>query len=598
MSTLERWIYLGKEVGAYRRTRQRLRAENEWSYEELLQEKAEGLRRPFLDFVARIGAKQKDPVTWWSTRFSWKLWTASDLFLLTCYLAVAEEVIAQAQTKGAALRVVVEDPWLLRQIRENIASHPRVRLQGPMLLGFRTRQIALGLARRGRWLIAMIRSRLRQKKFWPQQTLPVPQTPTAGIFSYPSKSAFERPGAWQDSHLPGLDRFLAESGCEIARFTPPECTGWEQEIAERSSTTYPLILWATGRRLLKSLAVFWRPRWPETLELEGRSIRWLCLREGWLEVGRSSLCAYRLFYECLQGMLSQGNWRSLVTFYENQPWEKLQVLAGRSKGVRTVGIQTNLLSRFYLSYGLGRAEQDHPPLPDRIGCSGPAMHQLLMECGVSPASLILCGALRYPDLLERFSRNEPHQVSAEGRCRVLVVLPIDPVLARQLLEALRRAFPDGGEEAGLHFVIRAHPVYPIPKRWVEFPATWSETTFTNLQAQMSSCLIVLFTASTVGFEALAAGKRVIRYRSPRLFDLDEPYGMHLPVVSDANLRAELLAHRDPRHAARSPKEMEQLIRSVFQAVDPDRLLDLFRDTMTSPTSQKESHLLAESAAKR
>ncbi len=571
---------------SYHRARGRLGPEKEWPYDEKLRQKAESLRRPFVDFVARVGAEQPDPVTWWSTRFSWKTWGASDLFLLACYLAVAEDCIGEAREKKFALRVAVEDPWLLRQIKETIPLPPGVKVEGPGLAGFRSRQILMGLARRVKWLLTMVRNRLRQERSWPRQKPPVPEAPIAGIFSYPSQSAFERPGAWRDTHLPEVDRLLSESGFRVVRFTPPECSGWEKELAERSSTAYPLILWATGKRLFISLWAFWRPRWPEPLELQGRSVRWLCLREGWLEVGRSSLCAYRLFYECMKGMLSQGDWRVLVSFYENQPWEKLQVLAARSAGVRTVGIQANLLSPLYLSYGLGGTEQDHPPVPDRIGSSGQAMHQLLLEFGVPPSSLVLCGAVRYADLLERFARTQPGPVSERGPLRVLVVLPIDPVFSRHLLEALRLAFPEGGEEAGLQFVIRMHPVHSIPRSWVEFPASWSETTFTNLQEEMRSCEAVLFTASTVGFEALAAGKIVVRYQPPHLLDLDEPYGAQVPVVRDSNFRAELLAHLNAGRSAHSAAETERLIRSVFQPVDPDRLLELF----------KEDHALVEPAA--
>ena len=593
---MKRWIYLGKGVESHHRARQRLGVTSEWIYDELLREKAASLRRPFLDFAARVGEEQADPVTWWSTRFSWKTWDASDFFLLTCYLAVAESCLEEAREKKFSLHVEVEDPWLLRQIKENIPLPPSVKVEGPGLWGFRLRQCVMGLARRGNWLLTTLRNRRRQRQFWPQKKPPVPADPIAGIFSHPSQNTFEQPGAWRDTHLPEVDRLLSESGFRVVRFTSPESSGWEKELSERSSFAVPLILWATAGRLLKSLTVFWPQRWPEPLELHGRSVRWLCLREWWLELGRSSLCAYRLFYECLKGVLSEGDWRMLVTFYENQPREKLQVLAARSAGVRTVGIQANLLSRYYFSFGLGKT-QGHLPIPDRIGSSGQAMHQFLLEFGVPASSLVLCGAVRYADLLERFAKAQSRPViERKGPRKVLVVLPIDPLLSRHLLEALNRAFPQGGEEAGLHFVIRAHPVHSIPKSWVRFPAGWSETTFTNLQEELRSCDAVLFTASTVGLEALAAGKTVVRYQPPRLLDLDEPYDPQVPVVRDDHFRAELLAHLKAGRSGYSPVETEQLIRSVFQPVDRDRLLELFGDTLISRARPKESHAFAQPAA--
>jgi len=571
------WAYLGKEMKTYRRIRERWGAEAEQPYDQALRDTAEELRQPFLDFVAEVGRLQKDPITWWSTRFSWKLWTASDLFLLLCYLSVAQSLIEEAAGEGRRLLLVIEDPWLLRQLKENLrGTHPGVRVESTVLWKEAALCIAAGTARRIRWLWTVFRNRRKQRRLWPQREPPVPETPTVGIFSYPSQSAFEAAGGWQDAHLPGLDRRIADLGLKIARFTPPECGGWEKELAERSSIAYPLILWATGARVLRSLAAVWRPRWPEQLQVRGRPIRWLCLREGWLEAGRSSLCVYRLYYECLRGMLSQGSWHSLVTFYENQPWEKLQVMAARAGSVRTVGIQTTNFSRYHLSYALGAGEETRVPLPDRIGSSGAAAHRLLLDCGIPSSLLNPCGALRYAHLSEQRSQNADGSDGAE-LSRVLVVLSIDPVLSRHLLEALQRAFPDGGAGDNLQFIIRPHPMYPIPKEWVRFPAILTPSAFTDFQKALSSCRIVVFTSSMVGFETLARGKTALRYRSPRLFDIDGMYGSFLPVVSDSTLAAELLRRVRTGSPPLDREESEKFLSEHFAPVNPDALAELFQD---------------------
>ena len=269
-------------------------------------------------------------------------------------------------------------------------------------------------------------------------------------------------------------------------------------------------------------------------------------------------------------MLSEGNWKSLITFYENQPWEKLQVLAARAQGVKTVGIQTTNFSRYYLSYALGKGERERMPLPDRIGSSGSSAHQLLLDCG-SPAEVIKrCGALRYGDLLRGENRNGSNRLVREGQTQVLVVLSIDPVLSRHLLEGLAEAFPDGGEGDGLSFTIRPHPMYPVPASWVRFPAKMTGSGFTGFRESLSRCDLVLFTASTVGFEAQAEGKPALRYRSPRLFDVDDLYGSHLPVVTDSNLREAVL-----KPAAAHPDNLSW-ISDFFAPVDHGQLQEIFR----------------------
>lgn len=577
-SCASRWIYLGKAMEPYRRVRQQLGAENEWLYDSKLREASEELRKPFLDFVARVGKRQADPLAWWSTRFSWKRWTASDLFLLICYLGVAHSCVEEARQKDFDLRIVVEDAWLLRQLRENLRGRaPDLQVERVSLAGAPLKQILLGLARRAKWLAVTGLNTLQQRRAWPHPGLPSPSAPAAGIASYPSQSVFESPGKWRDAYLPDLDGLLAEQGLQVVRFTAPEYGGWHRQIGERSSFIYPLILWTTGGRVLRSLCAFWKPRWPRDLSVGGYPVRWLCLREAWLEAGRASLCGYRLYYECLRGMLSKGSWRTLISFYENQPWEKLQVLAARAYSVKTVGIQVSLFSRFYLAHALGRGERERLPLPDLLGSSGEAARKIWVESGFPPASLKLCGALRYPDLAQRLLNRKRSLPKMEERSRVLVVLPIDPDLIRHLLGALAHAFPDGGAEEKIRFVIRPHPVYPIPRSWIPFPADLARSTPTNLKETLASCGVVLFAGSTVGLEALAEGKLVLRYRSPRLFDLDDSYGNLLPVVSDSDLRAQLLAHVRGEAPPCNQEEAARLVSDYFPPVDREQLLALFHD---------------------
>lgn len=571
-----RWIYLGKGIEPYRLARRRLGEEREWSAGDRLRQAAEELRQPFLDFVAEVGALQEDAVTWWSTRFSWKLWTVCDLFLLICYLRVAHSCIEEARQGTFPLVVVVEDPWLLRQIQENLRPlGADVCVENVSLHGQRLGLLLLGAVRRAKWLLIVVRNYLRQRRAWPRSGVPTPTTPRVGIASYPSHSAFEVPGRWCDVYLPGLDRAAAEQGLHVVRLCAPEFSGWERELAQRSSFAYPLILWATWGGLFRSLIAFWRPRWPRSLSLKGQGIRWLCLREWWLEAGRSSLCVYRLHYECLRSMLAIGSWRCLVASYENQPWEKLQVLAARTHGLRSVAVQVNPFSRFWLCYGVGEGERGRMPLPDVIGNSGEAAHRLLAECGTPASSLRLCGTLRYPGFAERLATAHPPAPEYLRR-RVLVALPIDAVLTRHLLEALNRAFPNGGREEGLRFRIRPHPMCPVRKGWIRFPADVSSGSFTNLQQDLDSCGTVLFAASTVGFEALAQGKTVLRYRSPRLYDLDENCGPHLPVVSDPDLRAGLLACVREGLTADERESALAEISDFFEPVDPEAMRSLFQ----------------------
>ena len=570
--TYRRWLYLGKDVKRTRRVEWMLGKEHRWECGEKLHQAAANLRQPFLDFVADIGAQQRDQLSWWSSRFSWKMWTASDLFLLICFLSVAQEIIQEAISRKIGLLLVVEDCWLAHQLEENLAGlHANVHFAHVGWLGReKSRAIVLGIARRAWWLWTMLRNYIRQRWVWPGETPDPPSGPTVAIYSYPLLSSLQNSRGWHDPQLPGLDRILQELGYEVIRFSPPDCVGFEAELAMRRAYFRPLILWATVGGIWRSLRAFWWPRWPGHPSVNGLPVQRLVEREWWMEIGRSSLCSFRMFYECLRGMLRRGEWRWIAIPYENQPWEKMIVLSAQESGIRVVGIQNAILSRYYLPYFLGAGEAERMPLPDIICVSGPYAYRVLIEGGNPPERLHLCGSIRYPHV----NGSSPQKLTSAPRSEILVILPIDPYMCEHLLAAIRAAFPTGGVEEGLRFHIRPHPMLPVRSEHIGFPAKIIPSDFHDLTAALRACGLVIFYGSTVGFEALAVRRAVLRYRCELLLDVDEVYDDVVPVCSDDDFRdAVLTLVRDRRHA-RSADSPQEIVPPLFASFDRRKLEDV------------------------
>lgn len=561
------WVYLGTRLRQREAAERLLGADTRIGVGPRLTAAMTALRQPFLDLVAAIGAEQADRLGWWSSRLSWRMWTTSDLFLLTCYLAVARDLACETRKNSGCLVVVVEDRWLLRQIREIVCTRttvPDTDVGGPELLGEtnltgeKVRLLLLGAARRFWWLWRTVRDHLRQRSVWPAEEWAPPEHPTAAICSYPLRSSIEGASSsrdWEDHHLPGLDRILQAEGWQVMRFTPPDCPGFEKELAARASYFRPLILFASPRRIWRSLWAFWRPRWPGSPMIGDLTVGWLLRREWWLDVGRSSFCNFRLFYETLDALLSRGAWGWVVSSYENQPWEKMIALAAARHGVRICGIQTAILSPDYLPYVLGRGELRWMPLPDFILTSGPYAQEVLAEGGTPPDRLRMCGAIRYQPLVEAASatlRDTQCPIPAGGgtparkenascAARVLIVLPIYLPMCDDLLEAVRRAFPDGGASEGIEFLIRPHPLSPIDPSRVGFPARVLPSSFQDTREALRGCGVVLFAGSTVGFEAMALGLAALRYRPETTLDVDsDVYADAVSLCGERGLRESLL----------------------------------------------------------
>lgn len=564
-----RWVFLGKNVQA------RLELACRWGTPPAgigrqLQEKARALRQPMLDLVARIGLHPYDPLTWWSTRFSWKMAGASDFFLLACYQAVALELAESSRREKSPLLLVVEDPWLLRQIAAHLREQrfeARVRVGRPLALT-QIHCVAAGALRRVKWLAVTLWAWAQQKGLWPREEVASSAGPTAAIYSPPQARSLPDTGEWLDPYLPPLHDLLRQAGYRVLRFCFPEHSGFEQALADRAAYARPLILYATPGGILRSLLAFWKPQWPASLQLEGMPVDLLCRREGWQEIGQAGLCSYRLFYECFSRFLKKEGVGLVVTFFENQPWEKLAAVAARRNGTRLVGIQTSLFSRYMLSYPLGSGEADRMPLPDVICTSGPAAQKLLIEGSHSPERLRMCGSVRYRHL---HRDNGSQKLPPASRREILVILSIDRTLSLHLLSATRRAFPDGGRFMGLGFNVRPHPLCPIQQADVGFPARINDNPRSPLEEDLRRCGMVLFVNSTAGLEALAHGRPALRFRSEWLLDVDEWCGPDVLVCTEETLRDSLMALVQNSRAGLESAVLESIVSQYLAPLHEDLL---------------------------
>ena len=135
--------------------------------------------------------------------------------------------------------------------------------------------------------------------------------------------------------------------------------------------------------------------------------------------------------------------------------------------------------------------------------------------GTLAGRLVMGGSFRFQYL---WSDKGPIPVPSPGNpVQILVALPIESGLAQHLLDALRRAFPDGGHTDGLKFVVKPHPMCPVKVKSLRWSATIASGTF---EEAIQPCSVIIYVGSSTGLEALAMGRRVIRYRSELLLDLD------------------------------------------------------------------------------
>lgn len=510
-----RWVYIGKDLRKRETIFRALPKERLFSLGEGLHEVAEQMRQPFLDFIAELGKRQHDQLAWWSSSCSWKSSSVSDLFLLVCYLNLIRKLLRE--WRHDPLLVVVEDPWLFCQIKKSYAGTGTIGFgPAPALWPSYARELLPGLAARMVWAVRLIRNYLKQRWHWRGGKHEGILKDCVALYSYPQARCFIGSDDWYDPYLGDLERQLRDAGYTVCRFTPPEVGGFEEQIAQRRQYVSPLILWCNMIDLLRAIFVFWRPVGPVAPAIAGQTVEYLLLREWWKDRWRSSHMLHRIFYDCMRRFLQSSKVKLLIYQYENQPWEKMLLLAAQSTGVPTLGYQHGGgLSRFMLPYFYGLGEAEWAPLPDLVMTSGPYSREILANGGVPADRLVMGGTLRYKYLSS--SHASAPVRSSEGRPRILVSLPIYSDLAQHLLYALKRAFPDGGATEGLEFGVRSHPMCPIHLRRLGWPVEIIDGSF---EEALLLCNAVIYTGSSTGLEASVMGRQVIRYRSELLPILD------------------------------------------------------------------------------
>lgn len=563
------WVYLGKDLSKRASAGRVLGEFNRLHLGNRLHTVAERLRQPFLDFIGNLGRVQRDRLGWWASSCSWKNSSRSDLFLLACYLGVADELLYDLEGLDRRLVIVLEDPWLFSQLRDMYAERPGVQFHGSPVLWLKClRAFVFGIGSRVVWSGRLLRQYVAQRWLWKWETCQLSNRPQIGLYSYPQDRCLNGTDGWTDPYLGNLDSILEKAGHSIVRFSPPEVGGYESALAKRSHYFAPLILWSTIPSFLRSLRASWRPVWPSITKIGGLPVRRLLLREWWLDRWRSSHFLFHLFFESFTTFLACSQIRLLIYPYENQPWERLLVLAARAQHVPTLGYQHGGgLAPFMLPYFYGEGEADWAPVPDMIVTSGVYSFELLAAGGVPRSRLTVGGSFRHEYLWS--AREFPSVPLPSGRVQILVAMPIDHDLTQHLLHSLRKAFPDGGASDGLEFIVKPHPMSAFEKQDLQWPAKVAVDSF---DGALRCCAVVLYSGSGTGIEAWVMGRTVLRYRSELLLDADRMKFLDGNAVidcGDEDLRKKLLAVRDAKQSCRLSKELHDVLTHVVPPPDSD-----------------------------
>jgi hypothetical protein len=494
------WVYLGSSIQTEGALQRDLKNAKQVQIGDKLQATANRCRDEYLELISRIGIEQGNSRGWWKTQLSWKP-IVSELLLLICYQEIILECAREAKS---SLLVVIEDPWLFRQLQKNLPNatfeSARFSLKLKVVGAF-----LLGLAKRLRWAVRISKSRFLQERLASQNFSLSTEGKTC-FYSLPQPHCFQPNNGWRDPFFAGSENSLAEEGIETFRVAPP-FVGFEKEVATRSSYCYPMILESSPWDIFASVISYYRPKLKGPIAIQGTDVSFLIKRELNLDLKLSSMADQEFFYRCVRKFFANKKPSLIMYPFENQPWEKLLVLAGKEHRVGTLGYQHATVPKFELAYYNGKSDVSFPN-PDLIATSGNFTLKTLEEGGVPKSRLKNVGSLRI-NHSAAFSYADPK--------KVLVLLPLHPKMLAIFLKSLEEAFPTGGADDGIEIYLRPHPVtYQITKNLrTPFPIPkWS------LAEGLEHCGTILFCSTMAGYEAWLQGRNTIRFVPDLMLNLD------------------------------------------------------------------------------
>lgn len=510
------WLYLGRDIAVRHKLKKYFGENNRYYIDGEIQKVAIKEQNAFLTFLSRLGGGQKKQIFWWASQLSYRNPSTSDLFVIMCYQKFLRQVCNDInKMKDFTLIVIVDDIWLYKSIEEEYGGAPGI-VFASKLVNFRlginmVRLFCRGVMARLVFFIKIVNGKITAGK---NDLL----DSKVAFYSWVEKRSFYK-NQFHDPYLGELERIYKQQ--KILYITPLLLSKDLKEKCkkfDKSKFIYLDSLVGFWDLLIAVGAIFF-PRY-DFLHVTNKI---LLLREIFQVFSNNFFNLNLLNYYAFTNLLNQNkNLELLIYPFENQPYEKMICLAKKNLNhkVHTVGYQHSSVSKLLNNYFLGKDEEKFIPFPDYLFTNGSYTFELLKNSGGYPAktSVVNGGALRYAYLNDKVEVNELNHPS-----KILISLTFIPALTESMLEALFVNFLKMDKKKQLIFYVKFHPDVALNKLSSFLPEIWPshfQITDEPIKDLLSKVDLVIYSSSTVGIEAIASGKKVLKYQSETILDLD------------------------------------------------------------------------------
>jgi surface carbohydrate biosynthesis protein (TIGR04326 family) len=519
-----KWIYFGQDFLDLLRWESVLGKSQRISYANQLGEASRELRKPFVEWVAKLGKGFGGSLDWWMTPLAGRVVMQTPIYLYLCYMVILKQTLA-CHDRAEDVLVVCED-WFLLRTFESMLQQERYETRRVgwwrMSLLFIAARGTVRLA--GSWIVTLwmhaavwLAARLTRKSAGPTADLLRKQVV---IHTCIDDSCLGNDGTLRDRYFTELPAWLDAHGYEIT-ILPWLCNVRRSVFATikwlRSSRNRFIIpedylrpsdYLKAIRQVIRLSRILHGPQ-----EFSGHCVTPLIQRER-IQNLSAGLVRFLLNQPVLERWLQAENRCDIfVDMFENMYSERPQLLALKrfSPGAVTVGYQHATIPRELVGYCLTQDEWNAQVFPQRIVTNGPAATDMLIAQGFPRANVVEGPALRYSALLDS-PVMEPANDEVPENPSVLVVLPLDLAASVELLVHLisQRSFL---EEKHWTVLLKIHPMMSADKLLsraglADLPIGWRWVTG-DLENILDQVMVVLGVATGALLDAAIRAVPVI-----------------------------------------------------------------------------------------
>ncbi len=262
-------------------------------------------------------------------------------------------------------------------------------------------------------------------------------------------------------------------------------------------------------------------RWRPLVRPRFAANYWLIRRAAALEAGTGTAAAIAWQIHCQERCLADLRPGLVLWPWENHSWERALVRRAKLLSVFTIGYQHTVVGRRHWVHAVTNSDGE-ASLPDQVICSGLAWKVALETYGVPSDRLMIGGALR-------FSQGPRLRLDPSGP--VFVALPFVHEICKQMIAAIELI----ARKEQMNFVVGEHPMNPFA-----FIPTSRIQRSENRLTGRNGFSAVLYTATTMGLEAMISGLPVVRFVPERVVSVDIiPEPLQVPAADASDLERAL-----------------------------------------------------------